>query len=173
MSFRKGPSPFCLSVAPCKGQAQRYATANSPPQTVSFRFVKGHSQRCTGVQRAFQPRATLAMSDSETENRFSRTALGFSVSHAAFFRFDCRHCQRPAPAGRVTRARGSLTMCREKTEIQDLETGKSLPRLGKSDHAAEKQHASSVEGRKNMWPPPTNTNQRIIQTSFVYDNLRS
>ena len=110
MSFRKGPSPFCLSFAPCKVQAQRYATANSPPQNVSFRFVKGHSQRCTGVQRAFQPRATLAMSDSGTENRFSRTALGFSVSHAAFFRFDCRHCQRPAPAGRVTRGRRSLAI---------------------------------------------------------------
>ena len=124
MSFRKGPSPFCLSFAPCKVQAQRYATANSPPQTVSFRFVKGHSQRCTGVQRAFQPRAKLAMSDSGTENRFSRTALGFSVSHAAFFRFDCRHFQRPAPAGRVTRARGSLTISEKKTEISDFETEK-------------------------------------------------
>lgn len=97
MSFRKGPSPFCLSFAPCKVQAQRYATANSPPQTVSFRFVKGHSQRWTGVQRAFQPRAKLAMSDSGTENRFSRTALGFSVSHAAFFRFDCRQGKRTSP----------------------------------------------------------------------------
>ena len=109
MRFRIGPSPFCLSFAPCKVQAQRSATANSPPQTVSFRFVKGHSQHCTGVQRAFQPRTTLAMLDSGTENCFSRTAQGVSVSHAAFFRFDCRHYQRPAPAGR----RLSLRLKRE------------------------------------------------------------
>ena len=99
-------------------------------------------------------------------------------THTVRFSPQCTNleCQRFPFLSRIssaTRARRSLTICREKTEIQGLETGKSLPRLGKSDHAAEKQHASSVEGRKNMWPPPTNTNQRIIQTSFVYDNLIS
>ena len=137
MSFRKGPSPFCLSFAPYKVQAQRYATANSPPQTVSFRFVKGHSQRCTGVQRAFQPRAKLAMSDSGTENRFSRTALGFSVSHAAFFRFDCRDCQRPAPAGRVTRARGSLAFSEVETGIAAIKTRTAVPFFAGVSHCEE------------------------------------
>ena len=39
-------------------------------------------------------------------------------------RFASAHCQRPAPAGRVTRARGSLTISERKTRISDFETEK-------------------------------------------------